>query len=266
MRINVKVKMVTLIAVLMSVALLTWGMRGRLFHKYVLPEKTPVKKNTISRTIMYDSVLIKKFKIVAQSFNPNNTVFTYSGTLNMVDGADTTVKVKNVSFLFCRQNNNTYTKTGDAETINAHGIYLYIEHDHKRIIVSSQKSIDQKQPLPDMSKLVENLRAERYEMKNKIDGKNETISIVNEHHITCKEYAITFDTVSRKVTHFRIRLTNFNEPLNKSKEKVIDVSMGTFNESANIEQYMNTDKIVIKAGNDWKLRAPYSDYELIKLP
>jgi len=258
--------MVAAIAVLMSAALLTWGMRGRLFHKYVPPEKKPVKKDTVNRTIMYDSVLVKKFKIVSQHFNPNNTVFTYSGTINMVDGADTTVKVKNVSFLFCRQNNDTYTKTGDAETLNAHGIYLYIEHDHKRVIVSSQKKIDDQQPLPDMSKLVENLRSEKYQMRNKINGKNETISIINEHHITCKEYAITFDTVTNQVNHLRIRLTNFNEPLNRNKEKVIDISMGTFNKSANIEQYINTDKILIKAGNDWKLRAPYLDYELIKLP
>jgi hypothetical protein len=266
MRTGKRIKILTVGLVLMLVAMLGWAMRNKFLHKTSMPahRTKAVKSDSVDR-ITYDTVLLKKFADISKAFNVQKDVVTYSGVVNVNDGADSTNNVKALNFYYSRNGSNYYYKNGSTETLNAQGLYIYIEHDRKRILIAKQKEV-QTAPLPDMTNVPDKLRSERYRLVDKMNGGYETIALLNEHHITCKEYAITFDTLHHQLNTVITRLSCFADPLNKKKDKVISMTINQYESRADAANFPDKSNTVLKDGDGWKLTAKYSNYELISLP
>ncbi len=261
-----QIKVLVAITFLMMITLVAWSMRDRIFPKKNNPSaQIKAPKDSLKNHIVYDSVLVKKFSDECKRFNMKSDPLTYSGTVNVTDGADTADHINNMRFLYARIGNDYYLKNGDTETLNAQGVYLYIEHAQKRILISKQKDIPEA-PLPDMSGIVDKMQSEHYNMQDKKTGSYETIALLNEHHITCKEYAITFDTLSQKMHSVTMRLSFFSDPLNKKKDKVISMIVNRYENKADVNSFPDKNKIVEKDDDGWKLTGLYKGYKLIQVP
>lgn len=261
-----KIKILTVGVVLMLTAMIAWSMRNKLLYKASTPvHHAKIAKSDSVERITYDTLLLKKFADISRAFNVQKDVVTYSGVLSINDGADSTGNIKALNFYYSRNGNNYYYKNGSTETLNAQGIYLYIEHDHKRVLIAKQKEVPTA-PLPDMSNVTDKLQSERYRLVDKKNGGYETIALINEHHISCKEYAITFDTLHHQLNTVVTRLSCFADPLNKKKDRVISMKMNLYESKSDAGNFPDKSNTILKDGNSWKLTAKYSNYELISLP
>jgi len=265
MKVKGKIRLLLLTAALMASGLLAWAIKLSISHKQVSAKTVKIKKDSVAVKISYDPALLKKFEALSKLFGEDKKAYTYAGIVNIANGADSSHNIKNLNFLFCKDANSCYAKTGPTETYNGPGLYLYLEHSSKRAIISGEKKMDTPL-LPDMGKLTDNLQNEHYELKDSKAGPNETISLLNEHHISCKEYALTYDTLNHHVSRIYIRLTNLHWPMDKAKEKVMDIRFTRFDSSADVSAHMDINKIAYKDGDQWKLMAPYKNYELIRIP
>jgi len=212
----------------------------------------------------YDTVLLRKFNNVSALLNIKDRACTYSGVINIVDKADSGQTVKNAGFLVCKQGSSCYFKMGNTETLNNGGIYLNIDHDNKRIFLGPQKSIT----VPDLTigpGLKKGLEDENYSLSQKTAGPNQTLILENEKHITCKEYAVTYDTSTLKVSRIFARMTNLNAPLDKSKEKTVDVMFTSWENTADIDKHIDVKKILIEEDKKLRLADKYKNYELIRI-
>jgi len=261
-----QIKALVTIIFLMMITAVAWSMRDRIFQKKnTSSAKIKPAKDSLNNHIAYDTALVKKFSDECKRFNMQSDPLTYSGIINITDGADTADHINNMRFLYSRIGNDYYFKNGDNETLNAQGVYLYIEHAQKRILISKQKEIP-KAPLPDMSGIADKMQSEHYSMQDKKNGGYETIALLNEHHITCKEYAITFDTLSQKMHSVTMRLSFFSDPLNKKKDKVISMVVNRYENKADVSVFPDKNKIVERNNDGWKLTDLYKGYKLIQIP
>ncbi|WP_431294716.1 hypothetical protein [Pedobacter sp. P26] len=116
-----------------------------------------------------------------------------------------------------------------------------------------------------MDKLVERLREERYSVVEMPapDGFRK-ISLLNLHHVTCKEYSITFNSETFKPTEVFIRLSNLDDPLNTKLDKTIFMK---YSEKSDLNQaeLLSTERIITKTDKGFKAVHAYSDYEVIEI-
>jgi len=260
-----RIKGLLFFALLMTVTAIALAIQHKVFDRPISWATAKVKSSGKHREApVYDKALLKKFETVCQAFNMQKAVFTCSGVINVTDGADSSKTIRDLRFTMCKNGNNCYYRFGQVETLNADGTYICIENDRKRVVVTRQKDLVNS-PVPDIAKVAGMLEADYYNLTDTGKGKNETIAFVNERHISCKEYAVTFDTVSKKVNHVFTRLTNFHDPDKKEKEKTIDISITGCDDNADLSKYPNRSAVITAIGGKVKLTAKYKGYELIIL-
>lgn len=158
-----------------------------------------------------------------------------------------------------------YYKLGSTETINSGGQYISIDHQAKTIVLSEQKQLTESSiglPVKDIRSA---LKAEQYKLSGKQIGHTQTMTLLNEHHISCKEYTLSYDTDTWQIIHIYARLTNFEYPLRKDKEKILDVAISRWDEQANVSQYLVAGDVVLRRGASWGTTEKFKAYELIKM-
>lgn len=210
-----------------------------------------------------DPKLIAAFERISASIRMDGD-FDYAGILNINDGADTSMSLKNMDFICSRKGMDCYTKFGHSEMLNAHGVYLFIEHDQKKVWLSPQKAISTPLPLNTAS-FNKNLISEDYQISAATEGSDSTIRLINEHHLSCKEYAISYDTTSKQVNHIYARLTNFQHPENDGKDKVVEMQLFHWSETGMPEKYLRVDDVIRIVHGVARLTNKYNDYELLNL-
>ncbi|OCX50796.1 hypothetical protein BEL04_18880 [Mucilaginibacter sp. PPCGB 2223] len=260
-----RIKGLVFFTMLMAITAFTWALGHKILNWQVIhrPEKA-VYAQPVRKTPVYNQAILQKFATVCQVFNMQKPVFTCSGVINVTDGADSSKSIRNLTFTMCKKGSDCFYQFGHTVILNARGKYICIENDQKRVIVTEQKSfIDA--PLPDMSQMAKNMAADYYNLTDSVAGKNETIAFVNERHITCKEYAITFDTLSKKANRVYARLTNFKAPERKDREKIIEITIAECDDTADVDKYVGRYTAIRQAGNSTKLTGKYTGYELINL-
>jgi len=252
------------ITLLIMVTVLAFAIQPKIFAflktqtGYKPPVNTPVKPK------VYDEALLKKLDEVFRNLDFSKPAYTLSGSITVINKEDSTETMKNVFFLMCKNNNEFYYKQAGTETINQDGVYISINNQTKKIFISKQKEVNTASII-DVEKLRDALQSEKYELKSSIRNSQQTISMSNEYHISCKEYNLTFDTLTNKPTRIYMRLTNLRDPLNKSKDKIIDINIARLDNDGKLDEYVTKNKIVYKNGKNWKLTSKYDGYELIQL-
>ncbi len=260
-----RLKVAGIIIVLMALSMFTWALQ----HSYFVHAKAPIKRkapDTLYKEPVYSKALFTKFETLCKKYDTLRKNYTLAGVINTIDKADTMHKANNaLVFLFCKQGNDFYYRSGKTETINANGLYLYIDHQVKTIMLAEQKPIVFENGLSSMTSLAANLKSEDYKLSSNAHGVNQTINLINEHHISCKQYSVSFDTLNMQINRIYARLTNLNEPLRKDNEKIVDVRITEWNNIADLKKYRLGTSVVKKQNNEWKAIDAFADYQLIKM-
>jgi DNA-binding cell septation regulator SpoVG len=255
------IKIAAIVLVLSACSLAAWSVQQK--YKRVVPV---VKKQAEPVTEpAYNRAVFQKFSTLLKDFDFTNKPYTIAGTLNTINKADTTERMQNLSFLFSKDGNNCYYKLKNIEMLNAENGYMFIDHTNKKIAIAAHKDINMPAMINGIDKLQSMLQSEGYELQDKHAGQNETISLVNEHHVTCKEYAITYDTLSMKINRVYTRFTDITDVMNKNKERIVDMQVSTLSQEAHIGRYLNFQDVVKKSDGHWQLKKAYAGYQLIEM-
>lgn len=213
---------------------------------------------------VYDSLLLKKFTKAIRSLDFNRPTCTYAGVIGMDDPNDTTNTAHHIDFLFCRDGEEYYYRLGTVEIIHRGELNVYVQHDQHKVVLSAQKIVIQP-PVKDMAPMIKSLQSENYELRSTGKGSKQTLSLVNEHHFSCKELSVTIDTASGQLERIYSRLNDFGSPMDKGKDRVIDVRIQQISGRANRKLYPRAEDIVKGGNGKWSLRDKYATYELIML-
>jgi hypothetical protein len=232
-----------------------------------LPTKKeqPIVKSVAEEKISYDPVLLKKFEALTQKMDAIRD-YSCSGSISAADHADSTEIIQNVPFEICKVGPRFYYRLGHTETINKPGMSLSIDHDAKKILIRTGSNGNQNSSFNPMKpeQLIQLFQSEEYQLKRSINGSIETLSLVNLKHISCKEYSVSIDTISRMPARFFTRLTNTDEPERTDNEKVIDVRITKWGNTSQIAQYTKTENKVIKEAGRWKAVGELAGYQVIQ--
>jgi len=213
----------------------------------------------------YDKTLLNKFLLVCKTVDPNARTYTITGTISSLDKALPAKKMENVPFVLCKKEGQFYYRLGTTETINGNGAYLYIDHKARRVMLSAQKQVADGNGLSGLTAIAASLESENYKMNSMVKGDMQTISMINEYHVSCKEYAVTFNRRTLAVKRVYVRLSNSGDPLSKDKEKVIDVRITQWNTQADLSRYTSKNDMVKKDKYGWKMAPGYKSYKLVSM-
>ncbi|EHQ24340.1 hypothetical protein Mucpa_0140 [Mucilaginibacter paludis DSM 18603] len=221
----------------------------------------PVVSAPTSPPSKYDPALLVKLNEVINTFAGQRHAFTLAGVVNLINNADTSEKMDHVQFVLSKNDNNFYYRMGKMEAIGENGIYLNINPDTKKVFIAEKKQINTVSVI-NMDQLKQVLETEDYQLTGKVNGSLETISLINENHYTCKEYTVTFDTLTKKLTNIFYRMAYVREPMNKAKEKLITIALTQCDTTGSLNKYKNKADIIDAQG---KLLGKYERYQLIHL-
>jgi hypothetical protein len=226
--------------------------------------KESAKPVTIDSLVVnkIDTAKIALLKVVYGKLNLNKNEFLIAGSIRAKNGADTTDRLKNSPYIFSRKGKSFYFKMGATESFNANGIYLYVDHGMKKVLIAKQKQIISDFVMPELRTILKTVGEEGFQLKSTVIGENERISLSNPYHMSCKEYSVTFNKLSLKPNKLYVRLSNPEDPENNSKDNVIDFSIYRSSVISEVATY-TAQNIVIKSGNTWVLGPGFKSYELI---
>ena len=261
MNINFK-KISLLVAAFTGAAMLTWAV-GTHF-KYSKPAKVTLLAVHKVKPPVYDTVLLNKFNSELRSINHEHGLSTYSGSITIKDGADSSGNIQNMPYIVSVNGQNVYSKIGAMEVIRENGVSIQIDNDQRRVLISKQTQ-EANNIMDGFAMLQALFKQEGYQLSIKPIGTEKEISMINEKKITCKELSVAYDTATNKLTRLYTRLTDFDAPLDDSKDRVMDVRIDRLENSSNLKEYPRLETIVDQSGGIAKLTGHYTGYKLIIL-
>jgi len=221
--------------------------------------------NAGSKTTVPDKELLAKFRQVCHQLDDFRGNYTMSGVVIINDQSSPGKKIDKADFVFCKDGDEFYYKMGKMITINEQGLYLSIDMAAKTIMVSPQKQVNYDTRLKQFADVGNTIQSENYEMKNAVTGNEQTISLINEHHITCKQYSITFDKRTLRIRRLYARLTNLQNPSSADNDEIVDVSINRWDHTADLTEFLMPGSIIKNTNGRWTLKSEYKGYRLIDM-
>jgi|GEM_PF-1688948 len=217
--------------------------------------------DTVTNNII-DTAKLGLLTKVYKNLDPNRNEYFLSGLINANNGADTSDHLLNTEYVLSKRGNEVYLKFGQTETINANGICIYIDHGMKKIMLSKSSEVITGLAIPNLTEQVKKIREEGFKMKSDKTGDTERIVLSNPYHLSCKEYAVSFNSNTLKPERIYVRLSSFEEPENTKMDNVIDFKINQTASASGIDKYTEQN-FVKKQGKEWALNPGYKGYELI---
>jgi hypothetical protein len=110
---------------------------------------------------------------------------------------------------------------------------------------------------------LEKVRSEKYELISLINGRSGKLSLLNEHHVSCKELSVTYDTLTKKLNSVLLRYSDIADPLNKKRDRKVEIDVSQV--EANARKHPGVKDIIKEDEGKITLLPKYTDYELITL-
>jgi hypothetical protein len=253
-----KGKIILLTVVLLGAGALAFALNIKtMFYHSDAPVKLKADKE-----IVYDTVVLKRFTTLLQTLDFNKSNFSYAGRFNITDGKDSLANVRDLPFLFCRAGKDFYSKVGNNEVVNEDGVNIYIENDNKKVVVSKAE-FRLNVAMTNLKQVVEKARSEKYELVSLVNGRSGKLSLLNEHHVSCKELSVTYDTLTKKLNSVLLRYSDIADPLNKKRDRKVEIDVSQVEATA--RKHQGVKDIVKELEGKLTLLPKYSDYELITL-
>jgi hypothetical protein len=219
-----------------------------------------------SRKHKLDPEILNQLEAVVTKIG-SHKIYSITGSVTAIDEADTAQVISNVPLIVFQGNNQMYYRMGDTETIVDNGLSLTIDHNIKKILLSANNNMQTPVTgsIMNIRAISEALRSEKYTLTSTAKGEKQTITLINEHHITCKEYSLTYDAGTLMPSRIYTRLTNFDDPLKTNNEKVIDIRVTNWNTKLHMSNYAQVKAIVSKVDGEWKATGKYEGYTIIEI-
>ncbi|MFB9844040.1 hypothetical protein [Mucilaginibacter ginsenosidivorans] len=245
---------------LLLATLLGWAVEH---HKRQAAPKTAPGPDA-APAVAYDPALLQELADKLRTLDLNQPRCLIEGSIDLTDGQDTASSARDLAYIFCRNGKDFYGRLGDAETIHHGTQNIYIRHDLKRVVLSAQ-AITLRPPMVAAGALLAYLRNESYSLRASVSGRSRTLSLVNEHHLACKEISLTYDTLSGKPQRVLTRTPDLSDPANPEKDRVTTLRILHSAASGKPGRYTAPADVVQKENGKWKLTGKYAGYKLIML-
>jgi hypothetical protein len=207
-----------------------------------------------------DKQLLKKYAQLLTSIDPSRTEYLQIGSVKVLQEKDSTVISPEMSFMVARKNNDCYYRLGATETYNLNGVYIYINHNTKKVMVTKQKQMSGASF--DLAKFPKRFKDEGYELSSLLKNGKCQIRLINPEHLAYKEYSLSYDTVSNRVTEIFTRTANETRPESHGQGKLIYVSFSKIADEVDLKKYDPFEVVKQKEGQ-WQLQQRFKGYELI---
>jgi hypothetical protein len=255
-----KITVIICLLLLVATALFGWeGYRRKTIVKVAFPTQAEVEE-----PVVIDTAKLRLMGEVCDKLNFNRDEFLIVGSLSANDGADSAGRLDPEVYVFSKKGSSFYFRLGQTETINKAGLYLYVDHSQKKIMVSAEKTATPNPGLPRFKELIKRIKEEGYSLESRVEGTTEIIAVSNPYHLSCKNYAIYFDAATLVPERLYMRLTDAYEPEDPKKDKVIDLKIKQASRNSDLEKYTRS-QIVKKENDKWVPGTGYDGYELIVL-
>jgi len=259
-----KVKYIVIVVlILVSASAFTWATKGKFLKPEVAVKKVALITEPTTEDIAYDPALLKKFREVSDNLDAGKPECLIVGVINSFNHADSSDVIRDLNYIYSKKGQDFYYKLGNTETINAHNTCIYIDHDSRQVIVSPYRSAS-KVGFANMEQLLKGLESENYELTSTINGNQETIAMINEDHVSMKEYRVSFDTLTLKATRVYTRYANPENPEGTNNEKTMEIGLSVLQNKSGIEKYI-AKPVVTKNGAHLALEKSFEGYELIQM-
>ncbi len=242
---------------------ITWAARSKFSSLANLSKKPAAVSDTLSADNVYESALLEKFRKVSVALDAGKPECLIVGVINSANHADSSDAIENLNYIYSKKGDDFYYKLGHTETINTDNICVYIDNNSRKVIISPYTA-PPAAGFADSKQLLNGLQSDNYKMTHQIRGNQETISMINENHITLKEYMVSFDTSSLKPSRIFMRYSNPDQPERTDNEKVVEFRLTTLQDQSTIEKYI-TKPVVKKVDGRYRLENQFKGYELIQM-
>lgn len=253
-------KIIGISILLIVLSFIAWGLQYR-FTRSIKTKQT----DTIAPKPVYDPVLLGKYERLYKKYDTLKKNCTMGGTITITDHADTMANMDHVEFFFCKQGDDFYYKLGATETINAGGLYIFIDNLARTMLISAQKKVAYDQLPSGFANVAQSVSSEGYEMTGRLNGGLQTIALYNEHNMNCKQFSITYDTLQLQVKHMTARMTNIQAPLRHDNEKIVDISIMEWTSTADINQVYSKGDVVKQVAGNWQPVNKYKSYQVTRM-
>lgn len=220
---------------------------------------------TVTKSGIPDKALLAKFRLVCRQLDDFKGNYTMGGIITVDNKSAPGQKITKTDFLFCKNGEEFFYKMGRTITLNEQGVYLCMDLAAKTITLSPQKKVVYDARLKQFADVGNTIQSENYEMKNSVRGNEQTISLINEHHITCKQYAISFDKRTLRIRRLYVRLTNPQDPSRTDNEEIVDVSINRWDHKADLSEFHTASNIIKNVNGRWVVKSEYKNYRLINM-
>jgi hypothetical protein len=226
--------------------------------------KKTVEKVTaaVDTVFVVDTTKLERLAKIAKDLQFDQENISIRGNLTIRNGSDSSQNVSKLPYRLIKRGTTFYSSLGLTETLNANGLYVFVDKGQKKILVSQGKKITAQNILPDMQQMIKRMKEEEYQIRENVVSPTENkISLLNPNHIQCKEYSIYFDKANLHAKGVSIRMSNIDDPLNGKKDKTVDFRYA--NTLADASKLMSA-RIVKKLGKDkFTTTDAYKGYEVI---
>jgi hypothetical protein len=256
-----RIKQLAFIAIaflFMSSGFLAWS-------KFVVVSSTPTEKSrsaAADEPPPFDQALLARFVKFTEQLDLSKNDLLLVGKLNVVDGADSTGKISNAPYIFSKRGKEFYFRLGNMETVNAKGMYIFVDHELKKIMVSAQREVMPSLPVPNAAQLLKSLKGEGYTLTTKVGGDIEHFSFNNDLHLSCKEYTLSINKGTDQLCGMRVRMSNVIDTEDPKKDKVMELSLSKVSNDPALDDFINKQFVKVE-GNKLKLGEAFQQYELI---
>jgi hypothetical protein len=212
--------------------------------------------------VVPDPALVEKF-IRISSVMSNRQQADFSGSITIIDGADSSQNIIRSPYQFYQNGTDMYYAVNQCETFCHGDEYTYLDHVQKKIMIGKINGVQTQNPLQDIQKVIANISSERYKLTDReISGTLRKISLINPLHISCRAYEITYEASSLEIRQIEVQMDNLNNPFDTRLDKRICY---TFQHSQPKERRSYTVKHFVekKSNGEWVARVPYQNYEVI---
>jgi hypothetical protein len=250
---------ITILSIMLASISLAWG-------RHPGPNR-PLKKQLLLPDTgrAYDAKLFGQYLKLYKKFDTVRANYSIAGTINVHDPVDSSGDMKNIPFLFCKRGAEFYYRLGVTETLNAGGKYVFIDNGAREIVVSVQKMVQVDQSPVAMADLGKSLHAEHYQLSSATAGVVRTIAFTNEHNAGCKQFSISYDTLTNTIRELKARMTNLRYPLRDDKDKRVKITFSAWTQVADLGKYAGIGNMLKQERGSWKVvnSVKYQGYKVI---
>jgi hypothetical protein len=218
------------------------------------------------KRIYTENELLERFQKISTYMSPSAQELTIQGSIRFKElGNQTAFDEDPAPYCYSKKGNEFYYRMGDLEYYNSRKVAIQIDHVAREIRKDRSVNISNSYlPGIQVDKLPELIRLEGYKLSSTEQGNLQTIYLKNESHFTCKEYALTFDTLSMVPKHIFARFTGTSGIDQTEGERHIFIDINKATHVAQLESLFLKIPLQQKGGK-WVALPEYNNYALLDI-